>query len=80
VPGFDYLFVADGAPTEGVALRVRSLDGKTVAARPASGEALPMVAGMGPSLRFRANAVGLHRLEVRGNGQLVVGVMRRASN
>lgn len=80
VPGFDYLFVAEGAPNEGVALRVRGLNDKTLAARPASGEALPMVAGMGPSLRFRVASIGLHRLEVRGAGQLVVAVMRRASN
>ena len=80
VPGFDYLFVAEGAPGAGVAMRVRGPDGKTLASRPAQGEALTLAAGLGPSLRFRAAAVTLLRLEAKGNGQTLLALLRRASN
>jgi hypothetical protein len=80
VPGFDYLFVADGAPEAGLAMRVRSLEGTVLASRPASGEALTLSPGLGPSLRFRVREVTLVKLEVRGSGPLVRAVMRRASN
>ncbi len=82
VPGFDYLFVAEGAPGGGVAMRVRSPDGKTLASRPAHGDALTFAAGLGPSLRFRAVAVTLLRLEVqaKGKGQTLLALLRRASN
>gem|GEM_PF-3957076 len=82
VPGFDYLFVAEGAPGGGVAMRVRGPDGKTLASRPAHGEALTFAAGLGPSLRFRAAAMTLLRLEVqvKGKGQTLLALLRRASN
>ena len=82
VPGFDYLFVAEGAPGAGVAMRVRGTDGKVLASRPAHGEALTLAAGLGPSLRFKAAAVTLLRLEVqaKGKGQTLLALLRRASN
>lgn len=80
MPGFDYLYVAEGAPSEGVAMRVSGLDGKALASRPASGEALTYAQGYGPSLRFRVKAPGVVRLEARGGRQLVRALLRRASN
>ncbi len=82
VPGFDYLFVAEGAPGAGVAMRVRTPDGKTLASRPAQGDAQTFAAGLGPSLRFRAAAVTLLRLEVqaKGKGHTLLALLRRASN
>lgn len=80
MPGFDYLYVAEGAPSEGVAMRVSGLDGKALASRPASGEALTYAQGYGPSLRFRVKAPGLVRLEARGGRQVVRALLRRASN
>jgi hypothetical protein len=80
VPGFDYLFAGEGAPEAGMAMRVRTLDGAVLASRPATGEALTMSPGIGPTLRFRVREVGLLLLEVRGSAPLVRPLLRRAGN
>jgi hypothetical protein len=79
-PGADYIFVAVGAPLGGVALRATEPGGKTIASRPAQGEALPQVAGMGPSLRFRVTEPSIVRLEARGGTHVVYALLRQASN
>ncbi len=80
MPGFDYLFVAEEAPSEGVAMRVVTLEGRVLATRPASGDGLTYAQGYGPSLRFRVGAPGAVRLEVKGSRLLVRALLRRASN
>lgn len=80
MPGFDYLFVAEGAPTGGVALRVQDLEGRTLASRPSTGEGLTAAAGLGPSLRFRVPAATVLTLGVKGSKQIVRPLLRRASN
>ena len=79
MPGWDYLFVAVGAPGNGVAMRVVGPDGKVVAKRGYSGRTY--VADTGPSLRFQPKAPGLFRLEVRSRKKRVIAcLLRHASN
>lgn len=79
MPGWDYLFVAVGAPRNGVAMRVVGPDGKTVAKRGYSGS--KFVPDTGPSLRFQPKQPGLFRLEIRSTKKRVVAaLLRHASN
>ena len=79
MPGWDYLFVAVGAPRVGVSMRVVDAKGKTVAKRGSTGATY--VADTGPSLRFQPKAPGLFRLEVRSRKKRVVAaLLRHASN
>lgn len=80
LPAFDYLYVAVDAPTQGVAMRVRDMSDKVLAQTAGADEAGTMVAGMGPSLRFRAKTPGLLRLEAKGAARRMYALLRRASN
>ena len=78
-PAFPYLFVAAEAP-DSIGMRVSDLAGKPLVSRAPNDETPTTVAGMGPSLRFRAKQVGILRLEAKGTGPRVYSVLRRASN
>jgi hypothetical protein len=80
MPGWDYLFVAVGNRVRRLGMRVRDLDGGTVARRSNDPFLQTEVAGMGPSLRFRVRAPMLVRLELSGRGWEGYALLRRASN
>ncbi|MDJ0975572.1 MAG: hypothetical protein QNJ98_14010 [Planctomycetota bacterium] len=77
VPGITYLFVCRGAPDAGVGMRVRTLDGKTVATRKAVGGAWPTAPGYGPSMRFRVPAPMVVRMEAKGGRKRIVRALLR---
>lgn len=77
LPDLVYLFVALGAPGQGVGMRITDLEGKVLARRPASGEALPYVRGHGPSQRFRVQEPGLVLLQVKGSRVITAALMRQ---
>ncbi len=79
MPGKDYLFVCVYAPDQGVAMRVRTQDGKTIRSRSAG--ALTISPGLGPSLRFKVPRPGIYRLEAKSaRTRIVRPLLRRASN
>jgi hypothetical protein len=79
MPGWDYLFVCVHAPDQGVAMRVRDPEGKTVATRSASARTISP--GLGPSMRFRVRRPGVYRLEAKNARKRIVRpLLRRASN
>jgi hypothetical protein len=80
IPTFPYLYVAVEGPTEGIAMRVKDVNGKVIASRAPDGEGLTFAAGLGPTLRFRAPGTGLLRLEAKGKGMKIRPMLRRASN
>ena len=79
MPGWDYLYVCVGAPEQGVAMRVRDDQGKTIRTRSARDRHISP--GLGPSLRFEAPRAGVYRLEAKGGRRHIVRpLLRRASN
>jgi len=79
MPGWDYLYVCVDGPDQGIAMRVRSADGKTVRTRGAGDRSISP--GLGPSLRFRAPRAGVYRLEAKnGRKRVIRPLLRRASN
>lgn len=77
VPGVTYLFVCRGAPDAGVGMRVRTLEGETLATRRAVGGAWPTAPGYGPSMRFRVPEPMVVRLEAKGGRRRVVRALLR---
>ncbi len=77
VPNMTYVFVGIGAPLQGMAMRVRTLEGKTVGSRPTSGYALGQVSGMGPSMRFKVKKPQVVRMEVRGSKRIISAMLRQ---
>lgn len=75
-PGINYIWVARGAPDAGVAMRVRTLDGKTIATRRSVGGAWPTAPGYGPSMRFTVPTPMVVRLEARGGKRIVRALLR----
>jgi hypothetical protein len=79
MPGWDYLYVCVGGPEQGIAMRVRDDTGRVVSSRTAGDRHISP--GLGPSLRFKAPAAGVYRLEAKGSRKHIIrALLRRASN
>ena len=57
-------------------MRVRTLDGKTIATRHAVGGTWPTAPGYGPSMRFQVPAPMVVRLEAKGGRPIVRALLR----